>query len=72
MEFCTPVLILFSILLTTLSFYVLLRNPKDPIRISFFVMTFGAALWTFGLLLKKVWRKQSRWYLYFPYISLLF
>ncbi len=39
------ILIFESILLLLLAFYVWLRNPKQAINISFFVMVLGAAVW---------------------------
>lgn len=45
MEIQNYILIFESILLLLLAFYVLFRNPKQAINISFFVMVFGAAVW---------------------------
>jgi len=45
MEIQIIILIIESILLLLLAFYVLFRNQKQAINISFFVMVFGAAVW---------------------------
>jgi len=39
------ILVLISILLTILGFYILLRNMRNPAHISLFVMMIGAAIW---------------------------
>lgn len=45
MDIQNIILIFEAILLFLLAFYVLFRNPKQAISVSFFVMVFGAAVW---------------------------
>ncbi len=51
------ILIFEAILLLFLAFYVWLRNPKQAINISFFVMVFGSAIWVFSNATDYVYEK---------------